>query len=60
VLELLARGWSTERIAANQFLSPKTVRNNVSGILAKLGVASRTEAVVRARDAGIGGDPRVR
>jgi DNA-binding NarL/FixJ family response regulator len=57
VLQLLARGWSTERIAANQFLSPKTVRNNVSGILAKLGVASRTEAVARARDAGIGSTP---
>ena len=54
VLEQLARGWSTERIAANQFLSPKTVRNNVSAILAKLGVASRTEAVARARDAGVG------
>ena len=54
VLEQLARGWSTDRIAANQFLSPKTVRNNVSGILAKLGVASRTEAVARARDAGVG------
>ena len=59
VLELLARGWSTERIAAHQFLSPKTVRNNVSAILAKLGVASRTEAVARARDAGIGADPGV-
>ncbi len=60
VLELLARGWSTERIAANQFLSPKTVRNNVSAILTKLGVASRTEAVARARDAGIGSDPGIR
>ena len=60
VLELLARGWSTERIAANQFLSPKTVRNNVSAILTKLGVASRTEAVARARDAGIGSDSGLR
>ncbi len=54
VLEQLARGWSTERIAAHSFLSTKTVRNNVSAILAKLGVASRTEAVARARDAGVG------
>jgi DNA-binding NarL/FixJ family response regulator len=60
VLELLARGWSTERIAAKHFLSPKTVRNNVSAILAKLGVASRIEAVARARDAGIGVDPGIR
>jgi DNA-binding NarL/FixJ family response regulator len=54
VLEALARGWSTDRIAAAQFLSPKTVRNNVSAILAKLGVATRAEAIVRARDAGVG------
>jgi DNA-binding NarL/FixJ family response regulator len=54
VLELLARGWGTDRIAAHAFLSPKTVRNNVSAILTKLGVASRTEAVARARDAGVG------
>jgi DNA-binding NarL/FixJ family response regulator len=55
VLELLAHGLSTEQIAARLFLSPKTVRNNVSAVLAKLGVASRTEAVVRARDAGLAG-----
>lgn len=54
VLDLLARGWSTDRIAAHHFLSPKTVRNNVSAILTKLGVASRTEAVARARDVGVG------
>jgi DNA-binding NarL/FixJ family response regulator len=57
ILELLARGWSTDRIAAHLFLSPKTVRNNVSGVLAKLGVASRTEAVARARDAGVAARP---
>lgn len=55
VLEQLARGWSTDRIAAAQFLSPKTVYNNVSAILMKLGVASRAEAIVKARDAGVGG-----
>lgn len=54
VLEQLARGWSTDRVAAAQFLSPKTVRNNVSAILMKLGVASRAEAVLKARDAGVG------
>ena len=54
MLEQLARGWSTDQTRPNQFLSPKTVRNNVSAILAKLGVASRTEAVARARDAGVG------
>lgn len=54
VLEQLSRGWSTDRVAAAQFLSPKTVRNNVSAILMKLGVASRAEAIVKARDAGLG------
>lgn len=54
VLDQLARGWSTDRVAAAQFLSPKTVRNYVSAILMKLGVPSRTEAVLRARDAGLG------
>ena len=59
VLELLARGWSTDRIAAHLFLSPKTVRNNVSAVLTKLGVASRTEAVARARDAGMAAGPPI-
>ena len=54
VLEQLARGWSTDRVAAAQFLSPKTVYNNVSAILMKLGVATRVEAIVMARDAGLG------
>jgi DNA-binding NarL/FixJ family response regulator len=57
VLELLARGWSTDRVAAHLFLSPKTVRNNISAVLTKLGVASRTEAVARARDAGMAASP---
>ncbi|HKH77414.1 MAG TPA: LuxR C-terminal-related transcriptional regulator [Rubrobacteraceae bacterium] len=41
-------------IAARLYLSPKTVRNNVSNILAKLQVADRTQAVIRAREAGLG------
>jgi DNA-binding NarL/FixJ family response regulator len=35
-------------------LSPKTVRNQVSTILSKLQVTSRAEAIVRAREAGLG------
>ncbi|MBO4240931.1 response regulator [Pseudonocardia alni] len=54
VLDLLAAGRSNDRIAAALFLSPKTVRNNVSNIFAKLQVADRAEAIVRARDAGLG------
>ncbi|MEV4709229.1 response regulator transcription factor [Actinoplanes sp. NPDC049316] len=54
ILELLAAGRSNAQIAAALFLSPKTVRNNVSNVFAKLQVADRAEAIVRARDAGLG------
>jgi DNA-binding NarL/FixJ family response regulator len=55
VLDLLARGHDNRRIARELFLSDKTVRNHVSNVFAKLGVESRAEAVVRARNAGLGG-----
>jgi DNA-binding NarL/FixJ family response regulator len=54
VLELVAAGRSNAQIAQTLFLSPKTVRNNVSNVLAKLQVADRAEAIVRAREAGLG------
>jgi len=54
VLTLVAAGRSNPQIAADLFLSPKTVRNNVSNIFAKLHVADRAEAIIRARDAGLG------
>ena len=54
VLELLAAGRTNPQIAGALFLSPKTVRNNVSNIFAKLQVADRAEAMLRARDAGFG------
>jgi DNA-binding NarL/FixJ family response regulator len=54
VLTLVAAGRSNSQIAADLFLSPKTVRNNVSNIFAKLHVADRAEAIIRARDAGLG------
>ena len=54
ILELLTAGMSNQQIAARLSLSPKTVRNNVSAILAKLGVESRVQAVARARDVGVG------
>jgi DNA-binding NarL/FixJ family response regulator len=54
VLALVAAGRSNAQIAAELFLSPKTVRNNVSNIFAKLHVADRAEAIIRARDAGLG------
>jgi DNA-binding NarL/FixJ family response regulator len=53
VLQLMARGLANEVIAAELSLSPKTVRNYVSNVFSKLHVASRAQAIVRARDAGI-------
>jgi len=55
VLELLAAGHNSPTIARHLFLSPKTVRNHVSNILNKLQVADRAAAIIRARDAGLGG-----
>jgi DNA-binding NarL/FixJ family response regulator len=54
VLHLLAERLSNTEIAAKLFLSQKTVRNYVSGILAKLQVADRAEARLVARAAGLG------
>ena len=54
VLELVAQGLDNEAIGARLKISDKTVRNHVSIILSKLGVNSRVQAVVRAREAGFG------
>jgi DNA-binding NarL/FixJ family response regulator len=54
VLELLARGLTNAAIAERLGLSGKTVRNHVSNLFTKLGVADRAAAVAKARDAGIG------
>jgi DNA-binding NarL/FixJ family response regulator len=55
VLDLLAAGQSNTAIAQRLGLSEKTIRNNVSAILAKLQVSDRPSAIVRARNAGLGG-----
>jgi DNA-binding NarL/FixJ family response regulator len=54
VLELISRGRSNADIARELYVSDKTVRNHVSNIFAKLRVADRAEAIVRAREAGMG------
>lgn len=56
VLQLIAAGQGNQAIAHSLYLSPKTVANHVSAIFAKLGVATRAEAIVRARREGLG-DP---
>ena len=54
LLELLARGLDNHQIAAHLDLSEKTVRNHVSSVFSKLGVESRAQAIVLAREAGFG------
>jgi DNA-binding NarL/FixJ family response regulator len=56
VLDRIARGEDNGRIADRLGISPKTVRNHVSTILDKLMVADRSQAIVRAREAGLGTD----
>jgi DNA-binding NarL/FixJ family response regulator len=58
VLELVAQGRANAAIAARLTLSQKTVRNHVSNILTKLQVADRAQAIVQARDAGLGHQSR--
>lgn len=54
VLELVAQGLTNSAIAERLVLSPKTIRNQVSSIYGKLQVAGRSEAVIKARAAGLG------
>jgi DNA-binding NarL/FixJ family response regulator len=54
VLDLLAAGHSNHQIAQRLGLSVKTVANHLSAIFAMLQVADRTQAILRARDAGLG------
>ena len=57
ILDLIAAGRNNSQIAQALFLAPKTVRNNVSNILAKLQATDRADAIIRARDAGLGNRP---
>lgn len=53
VLLLIAQGINNDAIATSLAKSEKTVRNQITSIFSKLGVSTRAEAIVRARDAGI-------
>jgi DNA-binding NarL/FixJ family response regulator len=54
IIALLADGLSNAGIAIRLGLAPKTIANNVSAIFLKLNVSTRAEAIVRAREAGLG------
>jgi DNA-binding NarL/FixJ family response regulator len=54
VLDLIAQGRNNAEIARRLYVSSKTVRNHISNIFTKLQVADRAQAIVRAREAGLG------
>ena len=54
ILDLIAQCHTNAKIAARLYVSPNTVRNHISHIFAKLQVADRAHAIVRAREAGLG------
>lgn len=57
LLHLVAMGLDNAQIGARLSRSEKTVRNNVSALLGRLGVENRSQAIVRAREAGFGREP---
>ncbi|NTU80357.1 MAG: response regulator transcription factor [Chloroflexales bacterium] len=56
ILQLIAQGHANPAIAQQLCLSLKTVGNYVSNIFSKLQVADRAQAIIRAREAGLGHD----
>lgn len=54
VLDLVAAGLGNQAVARRLGVSPKTVANVLSGILVKLGVRDRADAIARARESGLG------
>jgi DNA-binding NarL/FixJ family response regulator len=53
ILKLIAQGLTNTAIAERLSLSPKTIRNQVSIIFSKIQVADRSEAIIKAREAGL-------
>lgn len=56
ILALIAEGRSNGDIAQRLTITSKTVRNHVANVFNKLQVADRSQAIVRAREAGLGTD----
>lgn len=55
VLDRIARGYGNARVATELRLASKTVANHVSALIAKLRVSDRAEAILLARERGLGG-----
>ena len=53
VLALVAEGLSNREIGERLFITPGTVKNHVSNVLAKLEVRDRTQAILRAQELGL-------
>jgi DNA-binding NarL/FixJ family response regulator len=53
ILGLVAQGFRNADVAKRLFISPKTVKTHLQHIYAKLDVNSRTEAAVKAKEAGL-------
>jgi DNA-binding NarL/FixJ family response regulator len=58
VLRLVGRGYTNSQIARSLFVSVSTVKKHVQRIIAKLGVADRTQAAVKANGMGLLDDRR--
>lgn len=54
VLELIGQGANNHQIAEQLVISDKTVRNHITSVFSKLQVADRAQAIIKARDAGLG------
>jgi len=56
ILQLIAQGLNNQAIAIHLQITAKTVSNHISNIFNKLQVADRAQAIVKARQAGLGHD----
>jgi DNA-binding NarL/FixJ family response regulator len=57
VLDLIAEGLDNTQIASRLYISTKTVSNHISNIFAKLHLADRSQAIITARESGLGRGP---